>query len=431
MMRAAWLPIFALLLPAPLLAADQRELFDAGAKALSTGRADEALAAFEASYKAEPSPSLLFWIGEAHLALGHKQRAARYYRQYLEKLPAGIKAGDAQMRLTLLKHELPEPKQKSRSMALEEVDLSKRKAEEPAKKHSRRKGKKRGSARSESAPPAAAPALPLPGAQPAPAQNAATPPPAPTLPGAQPAPAQNAATPSAAAAAPVAPPPETAQKSGAPAVATPAPAAGTQVAQVQPPAPLPAAPPEQPRPRPTATGPLVTPAPEPGTYTYVNYTARLLAPNGSFMARYATTGSPGNGTLYTHGISIGRQTEYFKNGVYVGLGLNDGGQYLGGTDTLRRYELSWEGIWVPLGSDSIFSPYVGVRIGGMGVISERLTGGPFRPGVVLAGLAGIGLQLGPFALTGGMGYDQNLGPDLGPNASISGYSFDLGATLRF
>jgi len=414
MTRATWLLIFALLLPAPLLAADPRELFDTGAKALSAGKADEALAAFEAAYKEQPSPSLLFWIGEAHLALGHKERAARYYRQYLQKLPAGIKAGDAQMRLTLLKREPPERKRKSRSMALEEVDLSKKKAVAPAKKHSRKKGKKRGSARSESAPPAAAPALPLPAAAPAPAKSAAAPPPALALPGAQPAPVQSAATPPAAAAAP------------------PAPVAGTTVAQVQPPVVRPAAPPEQPKPRPTATGPLVTRASEPGTYIYVNYTARLLAPNGSLMATYATTTTPGNGTLYTHGISIGRQTEYFKNGVYVGLGLEDGGRFGSGTDTLQRYELSWEGIWVPLGSDSIFSPYAGFRVGGMGVKSERLTGGSFKPGVVLAGLAGIGLQLGRwFAVTGGMGYDANLGPELGPNASVSGYSFDLGATLRF
>src|SRR5260370_14262188 len=83
-----------------------------------------------------------------------------------------------------------------------------------------------------------------------------------------------------------------------PAAAGPAPAAGTTVAQVQPPAARPAVPPAQPRP--TATGPLITRArSESDTYTYVNYTARLLAPNGSFMANYATTVSPRNGTIYT------------------------------------------------------------------------------------------------------------------------------------
>jgi hypothetical protein len=409
----------ALLLPAPLFAADARVLFDTGAKALSDGKADEALTAFEAAYKAQPSPSLLFWLGEAHLALGDKERAARFYQRYLDKLPAGIKASDAHMRLAVLKQEQPGRKQRSRSLALGEVDLSKTDAAEPAKKHSRKKGKKRRSARSESASPAAA----LPPPLPAPAKSAAAAPPLTLpLPGAEPEP----------------PPPLTlsgAQSVPAPAATPPpaapaAPAAGTTVAQMQPQA---AWPPPQPRPQPTVTGPLITRAPEPGSYTYVNYTARLLVFNGSFMAWYATTTSPGNGTLYTHGISIGRQTEYFKNGAYIGFGMQDGGQYGSGTDTLRRYELSWEGIWVPLGSDSILSPHLGLRVGGMGVQSERLTGHSVNVGVVLAALAGIDLQLGRwFALTVGMGYDANLMPvDLGTNASVSGYSFDLGATLRF
>jgi hypothetical protein len=34
-------------------------------------------------------------------------------------------------------------------------------------------------------------------------------------------------------------------------------------------------------------------------------------------------------------------------------------------------------------------------------------------------------------VTGGIGYDANIGPDLGPNASISGFAFDLGAAVRF
>src|SRR5260370_2073550 len=123
MTKAAWLLIFALLLPAPLLAADARELFDTGAKALSVGKADEALTAFEAAYKAQPSPSLLFWLGEAHLALGHKERAARFYQRYLDKLPAGITASDAHMRLAVLRQEHPGRKQRSRSLALGAVDL--------------------------------------------------------------------------------------------------------------------------------------------------------------------------------------------------------------------------------------------------------------------------------------------------------------------
>ncbi len=78
------------------------------------------------------------------------------------------------------------------------------------------------------------------------------------------------------------------------------------------------------------------------------------------------------------------------------------------------------------------SPQVVFRIRGMGVKSERLTGGSLKPGVVLAALTGLDLQVQRrFVLTGGIGYDANLGPDLSPSASISGFSLDLGTRVRF
>src|SRR5260370_6700439 len=124
MIRARWLLTFALLLPAPLLADDARELFQRGSKALSAGNAAEALAAFEAAYKAEPAPSLYFWIGEAHFALGHKARAARNYKLYLAKLPNGPNKAKAQARLEELK--APSVRKKSRrKVNLAEIDLGK------------------------------------------------------------------------------------------------------------------------------------------------------------------------------------------------------------------------------------------------------------------------------------------------------------------
>jgi hypothetical protein len=184
------------------------------------------------------------------------------------------------------------------------------------------------------------------------------------------------------------------------------------------------------------TGTLVTPASRVETDNssfYVQYTARLLVLNGSYMGQYASMTTPGGqGNLYTHGVGIGLQTENFKNGVYLGFGSEYGGVFGGGTDTLRRYELSWQCIWAPLGLTRILSPHVGFRVGGMGVQSERLTGGSFKPGVVLAALAGADLQVQPwFVLNGGLGYDENLGPDVGPNASLSGLSLDFGAAVRF
>jgi hypothetical protein len=148
------------------------------------------------------------------------------------------------------------------------------------------------------------------------------------------------------------------------------------------------------------------------------------------MGQYSTTAS--TATLYTHGIGAGVQTEHFRNGLYLGFGTEDGGNFGGGRDTLLRYELSWQCVWIPLGPTRILSPHAGFRLGGMGVKSERWTGGSLKPGVALAAQVGLDLQIiRSFLLTAGVGYDANLGPDLGPTASTSGFAADLGGTLRF
>ena len=155
--------------------------------------------------------------------------------------------------------------------------------------------------------------------------------------------------------------------------------------------------------------------------------------NGAFMLNYATTESPGaGGTLYTHGFAVGHQGDHFKNALYLGFGTEYGGVFGTGTDTLLRYEVSWQSTWAPLGTTQILSPHLGFRVGGMGVKSERLTGGSFKPGLVLAPQAGVDLMVQRwFLLTAGMGYDANIGPDLGPKASVSGFALDLGATVRY
>jgi hypothetical protein len=78
------------------------------------------------------------------------------------------------------------------------------------------------------------------------------------------------------------------------------------------------------------------------------------------------------------------------------------------------------------------SPHAGFRVGGMGVKSERLTGGSLKPGIALAAQAGVDLQVVRwFLLTGDFGYDANLGPDLGPTATTSGFAVDFGGVVRF
>ena len=68
----------------------------------------------------------------------------------------------------------------------------------------------------------------------------------------------------------------------------------------------------------------------------------------------------------------------------------------------------------------------------MGVESDRLTQGGLEPGIVVAPQVGLDLQAGRYVvITAGMSYDANLGPSLVQNASVSGYSYDLGGSIRF
>src|SRR5436190_9582204 len=88
-----------LALPMRASAADARELFQQGSKALEAGNGAEALGAFEQAYKLQPSPSLLYWIGEAFRVAGNNKEAASYFQQYVDKLPNGPKAPEARARL--------------------------------------------------------------------------------------------------------------------------------------------------------------------------------------------------------------------------------------------------------------------------------------------------------------------------------------------
>ena len=382
-MKALGLLILALLLPAPLFAADARALYEKGSQALAAGKADEAVSAFEASYASYPSPTTLFWLAEAERALGHNRKAVKYYRDYLKKAPGGPKVADASARLAELRKAPPVGKRRRREMSLAELDL-------------------RETAKRVKSPPAPVVALPAPVVVAPPAAVVA--PPATVV--------VAVAKPAPVVAAPVV--------AAAVVVATPAVIERSAV--------------------PVRPGPAVDTAlsrsgfrADTDTLTYVQYTARLVGTNGSFMMNYATTANPGpGGTLYTHGLGVGAQTEHFKNGVYLGFGTEFGGAFGAGTDTLLRYELSWQCLWNPLGSEAWLTPQIGFRLGGMGVKSERLTGGSLKPGVVVAVLSGLNLQISRWvSLSGGIGYDANLGPDLGPTASVSGYSVDFGGALRF
>jgi hypothetical protein len=423
----------ALLLSARVFAADAHALYERGVKALAEGKARQALTSFEAAYKAQPVPTLFFWIGEAHRALGHKERAASNYQRYLDELPYGSKKEEAQARLAELKKGQPKSKETPGRLALEDLNLNgpseslPEAGTAPGRGKSNRRAKKLSKAKAEQPAPVKIVAVPqAPPAAPPPAAPLVAPP----LPGQLPALDKSAAALPAPPAAPPAPPVEPAQQKPVESAPASQPAGNTAVAQAQPPPVKPAIRPPAPGPQPTVAAPAPVTWTATDSFLYVQYTARLLAPGGSFMGQYSTTST--TATLYTHGIGVGLQTQNFRNGLYLGFGTEYGGVFGAGTDTLLRYEVSWQCVWIPMGPTRILSPHVGFRLGGMGVKSERLTGGSLKPGVVLAAQAGLDLAISRwFLLTGGLGYDANLGPDLGPTASTSGFAADFGGMIRF
>jgi len=400
-------------------AADARALFQAGNKALSAGNADEAVKNFEAAYAAQPAPSLLFWLGEGYRAKGDSAKAKTFYEEYLKKMPNGPKVADARARLA-------------------DLQAQPVKTAEKKSKPSRKSKKKKGG-------DALALTLPAPADKPAAAANDKSK--AMTLlpldleaPTAKPAPAP-APEPAAAAVLPLPEPVAMATPASAP-VPAPAPAPVTVAA----PPPVPPAADAQAKPAVAVAqaAPIATPAartrelprtPVMSTNTetagnayFVQYTARILVVSANAMLRYSTLSS--TAALFTHGIAVGAQTEHFRNALYFGYGTEIG--TTDGSDSLLRYELSWQCLWTPLGGDSIISPYLGFRAGGTAFQSQFLTNDKTRGVILLAAQGGFDVHIGHyFALTLGLGYDENVNTRLADNESISGYSFDAGAAIRF
>ena len=165
-----------------------------------------------------------------------------------------------------------------------------------------------------------------------------------------------------------------------------------------------------------------------GSQAFVGYTAHMLVPNGNNIAKgYATTTKIGGGALWTHGLALGSRSEDTRSALYLGYGSQSAG-----SDSLSRLEASWQYLWSAFGPGHFFNPYLGFRLGGTLLKSDLLTSGSQKLGLLGALQAGLDFQFGRhLVLTAGGGYDAILGPDLGDQNSVSGYSLDLGATLRF
>jgi tetratricopeptide (TPR) repeat protein len=114
--------ILLLALPALALARDlpemrAREQFRAGQAAYANGQYERALGAFSEAYGLQPVPGFLFNIAQCHRKLGNYERAAVFYRQYLDLSPST--ANTATVRALLNEIEASE-KEKNRRLAEQE-----------------------------------------------------------------------------------------------------------------------------------------------------------------------------------------------------------------------------------------------------------------------------------------------------------------------
>jgi tetratricopeptide (TPR) repeat protein len=80
----------------PSLSPEAKKHQDAGLALFDKGKYDEAIAEFEAAYKIEQAPKLLFAIAQAKRLGGHCDEAMPLYKKYLETLPSETQTEAAQ-----------------------------------------------------------------------------------------------------------------------------------------------------------------------------------------------------------------------------------------------------------------------------------------------------------------------------------------------
>src|SRR5215467_597837 len=73
--------------------------YDKGASEYNLGHFAEAISEFEKAYEQDPAPILLFNIAQAHRQSGNNERAAFFYRRYLEQEPNADNRTDVEKRI--------------------------------------------------------------------------------------------------------------------------------------------------------------------------------------------------------------------------------------------------------------------------------------------------------------------------------------------
>jgi hypothetical protein len=105
---------FSVALSAPARAQTMKKgaktFFEKGATEYNLGHFTDAIAQFEKAYEIDPAPILLFNIAQCHRQNGNKERAAFFYRRYLEQNPKAENRAEVENRIADLDRSIKEEK---------------------------------------------------------------------------------------------------------------------------------------------------------------------------------------------------------------------------------------------------------------------------------------------------------------------------------
>jgi tetratricopeptide (TPR) repeat protein len=83
-----------------------REHFEKGKAYMDLGKYGEAAAEYEAAYAAKPDPALLLNLAQAYRQAGNADKALRFYRKYLEKVPKTPYRADIEEKIAALEKQV-------------------------------------------------------------------------------------------------------------------------------------------------------------------------------------------------------------------------------------------------------------------------------------------------------------------------------------
>jgi tetratricopeptide (TPR) repeat protein len=109
-----------------------RPHYEKGASEYNLGHFAESISEFEKAYEQDPAPILLFNIAQAHRQSGNNERAAFFYRRYLEQEPNAANRPEVEKRIKDLESVIQQQNDVKRKPPTEVTDQDPRTAPQPA-----------------------------------------------------------------------------------------------------------------------------------------------------------------------------------------------------------------------------------------------------------------------------------------------------------